>query len=75
MHQRFSKQFVPTFPACVASVSVWFWSKEKKQKGVLVLAMREMKQEPFSRSVTLVPRSLLQNRTETLATQATTFLA
>ena len=30
-----------------------------------------MKQEPFfARSLTLVPRSLLLNRTETLATQA-----
>ena len=51
------------------------------------MAAREMKQEPknestpsplfylitpfFARSLTLVPRSLLLNRTETLATQAT----
>ena len=40
---------------CVASVSVWFRSKERPRKGIF----------GFSR-----PRSLLQNRTETLATQA-----
>ena len=39
------------------------------------MAAREMKREPknapfFARSLTLVPRSLLLNRTETLATQA-----
>ena len=38
--------------ACVASVSVWFRSKERTRNGILV------------------PRSLLLNRTETLATQA-----
>ena len=60
-------------------------SKAKKDRGTgfSVLAAREMKQEPkktlpalllgsfFARSLTLVPRSLLLNRTETLATQAT----
>ena len=51
--------------ACVASVSVRFRSK---------LTEREMKREPFvARSLTLVPRSLLLNRTETLATQAINF--
>ena len=40
--------------------------------GFSVLAAREMKREPFlGPSLTLVPRSLLLNRTETLATQAT----
>ena len=62
--------------ACVASVSVWLRSKERP-----VLAAKEMKREPktlllapfFAQSaLTLVPRSLLLNRTETLATQATT---
>ena len=45
------------------------------------MAAREMKQEPknllapfFARSLTLVPRSLLLNRTETLATQAMTLI-
>ena len=79
--------------ACVASVPVWFRSKERP-----VLAAREMKREPknerggrgrgrfpsflphplptrlrapfFAQSLTLVPRSLLLNLTETLATQA-----
>ena len=52
--------------ACVASVSIWFRSKERP-----VLAAREMKREPFfARSLTLVPRSLLLNLAETLATQA-----
>ena len=45
--------------ACVASVSIWFRSKER-----LVLAAPF-----FARSLTLVPRSLLLNHTETLATQ------
>ena len=48
------------FIACVASVSVWFLSKERPKNGIL----------GFGRA-RLVPRSLLQNRTETLATQAT----
>ena len=39
--------------------------------GFSVLTAREMKQEPiFARSLALVPRSLFLNRTETLATQA-----
>ena len=44
--------------ACVASVSVWFRSKERPSTPF------------FARSLTLVPRSLLLNRMETLATQA-----
>ena len=44
--------------ACIASVSVWFRSKERPSTPF------------FARSLTLVPRSLLLNRTETLATQA-----
>ena len=68
--------------ACVASVSVWFRSKEDREGGFSVLTAREMKRElpptspslllaPFlARSLTLVPRSLLIDRTETLATQA-----
>ena len=31
--------------ACVASVSVWFQSKERQRNGFSVLAAREMKQE------------------------------
>ena len=61
--------------ACVASVSVWFRSKEIPMKGtfgfdrarnVPALSLAPL----FSRSLTLVPRSFLLNRTETLATQA-----
>ena len=38
---------------------------------IFVLIARETKREPFvARSLTLAPRSLLLNRTETLATQA-----
>ena len=53
-------------PAWVASVSVWFRSKERP-----VLDGKEMKREPFfAQSLTLVPRFLLLSRKETLATQA-----
>ena len=55
--------------ACVASVSVWFRSKAR----FLILAVQKMEQEPRNErggSLTLVPRFLLQNRTETLATWA-----
>ena len=53
-------------PAWVASVSVWFRSKERP-----VLDAKEMKREPFfAQSLTLVPRFLLLSRKETLATQA-----
>ena len=89
---------VPREIACVASVSVWFRSKERLGgTGFSVLAAREMKQAPkkesggrgrgfpsflphplsalllalyFAPSLTLVPRTLLLKRTETLATQA-----
>ena len=57
--------------ACVASVFVGFGAKKDRGTGFSVLATREMKQEPFfAQSLTLVPRSLLLNRTETLSTQA-----
>ena len=66
--------------ACVASVFVRFRSKGKPRKGIFGLTEREMKREPnlpaillapfVARSLTLVPRSFLLNRTETLATQA-----
>ena len=64
-----------------ASVSVWFRSRT----GFSVLAAREMEREPtflsnflpglllapfFARSLTLLPRSLLRNRTEKLAARA-----
>ena len=62
--------------ACVASVSVYFRSKKKQGTGFSVLTAREMKREPFfAPSLTLVPRSLLLNRTETIATQASFILA
>ena len=63
--------------ACVTSVSVWFRSKERPRKGILGFGRarneaRALLLAPFfARSLTLVPRSLLLNRTETLATQAT----
>ena len=64
--------------ACVASVSVWFRSKERPRNGILGFGRARNGPLPallltpfFARSLTLVPRSLLLNRTETLATQAT----
>ena len=61
--------------ACVASVSIWFRSKERPRNGILGFGRARnettAKLAPFfARSLTLVPRSLLLNRTETLATQA-----
>ena len=62
--------------ACVASVSVSFRSKERPRNGILGFGRarnetRALLLTPFfARSLTLVPRSLLLNRTETLATQA-----
>ena len=61
-HSIDSNGAVLSFIACVASVSVCFRSKER-----LVLAAQEMKREPKNDSRS---RSLLLNRTETLATQA-----
>ena len=89
--KMWSKLYSHLRVACVASVSVWFRSKERP-----VLAAWEMKREPknerggrgrgkketffptplpalllapfFAQSSTLVPRSLLLNPTETLAT-------
>ena len=62
-----------------------FGAKKDRGTGFSVLVAREMKQEPknesggallltpfFAQSLTLVPRSLLLNRTETFATQAST---
>ena len=55
--------------ACVASVSVWFRSKARPRKATF--GFDPARNAPFfARSLTLVPRSLLLNRTETLATQA-----
>ena len=62
--------------ACLASVYVWFRSKERPWNGIFGFGRarnetRALLLAPiFSRSLTLVPRSLLLNRTETLATQA-----
>ena len=56
-----------TLLPCVASVSVWFRSKERPRNGIFgILAPF------FAQSLTLVPLSLLLNHTETLATQSTT---
>ena len=67
---------LPTL-ACVASVSVWFRSKERPRNGILGFGRARNGHLPallltpfFARSLTLVPRPLLLNRTETLATQA-----
>ena len=62
--------------ACLASVSVWFRSKERPRNGILGFGRarnetRALLLTPFfARSLTFVPRSLPLNRTETLATQA-----
>ena len=60
--------------ACVASVSVWFWSKERPRNGILGFGRtrNETRATPlfYLCHLTLVPRSLLLNRTETLAMQA-----
>ena len=64
--------FLPS-SACVASVSVWFRSKEIPRKGTFDFDRALLLAPLFSRSLTLVwlsPRSFLLNRTETLATQA-----
>ena len=47
---------------------VWFRSKERPRKGILGFGRTR---NETSAILTLVPRSLLLNRTETLATQAT----
>ena len=57
--------------ARVASVSVWFRSKERPRNGILGFGRaRNETRAIFERSLTIVPRSLLLNRTVTLATQA-----
>ena len=53
--------------ACVASVSVWFQSKERQRNRTFGFGRPRNSSLPL----TLVPRFLLRNRTETLATQAT----
>ena len=49
-------------------------TKEIRGTGFSVLATRKMEREPhfFTRSLTVVPRSLLRNCTEALTTQAST---
>ena len=64
--------------ACVASVSVWFQSKERPWDGILGFGHARNKTPPrfFTYAIfravfdSRIPRSLLLNRTETLATQA-----
>ena len=65
--------------ACVASISIRFRSKERPRIGIFGFDWREIKRMPLpalllapfvARPLTPVPRSLLLNRTETLATQA-----
>ena len=52
--------------ACVVSVSVWFRSKDRPRNGILGFGRARNE----TRSLILVPRSFLLNRTETLATKA-----
>ena len=60
--------------ACVASVSAWFRSKERPRNGILGFGRaRNETRAIFERSLTIVPRSLLLNRTVTLATQARSY--
>ena len=63
--------------ACIASVSAWFRSEERPRNGILGFGHARNETRAalvltpfFAQSLTLVPRSLLLNRTETLATQA-----
>ena len=56
-----------SYVACVASVAVWFRSKERPRNGILGFGRAR------NVSLTLVPRSLLLNRTETLTTQAMSY--
>ena len=81
-----SREILQTFVcwglACVASVSVWFRSKKSSWKGTFGFdrGRNETRTKPsrptlllapfYARRLTLVPYSLLLNRTETLATQA-----
>ena len=59
------------FIACV-SVPVWFRSIKRPWKGIFGFD-RARNETRTPRSLTLVPCSLLLNRAETLATQATNF--
>ena len=78
-----------SFIARVASVSVWFGSKKRPWKRIFGFnrAKNLLFSPPpphplpalllapfFARSLTIVPHSLLLNRTETLATQARSFM-
>ena len=55
------------YVACVASVSVRFLSNERQKNGIFGF---DRARNFVARSLAPVPRSLLLNRTETLATQA-----
>ena len=64
--------------ACAASVSVWFRSKERPRNGIVGFGRARNGTRAalllapfFARSLTLVPRTLLPNRTGTLAMTAT----
>ena len=67
----FTKSKTLFFLACVASVSVRFRSKERPRKGIF--GFDRARNETRAKQLTAVPRSLLLNRTETLATQAMFF--
>ena len=53
-----------------ASASVWFRNKERPRNRILGFGHARNETPFFTRSLTLVPSSLLLNRTETLVTQA-----
>ena len=67
-----------TWIVYVTSVSVWFQSKrktEERENATRFKKLPSLLPAPFfERSLTLVPRSFRRNRTETLATQATTWV-
>ena len=76
MQQWFSKQFVPTFLACVASVSVWFRSKERPRNGFAVIGRARNETSTIFRGLWLSYLILCFETTQKrFATQATTFLA
>ena len=73
-YTRIRKAISGTMLACVASVSVWFRSKEWPRNGISVLAAREMKQEPKTesprspRSFTYaIPRAVFDSRSSFFA--------
>ena len=75
--QSLMSYYYPRPPlAYVASVSLWFRSRERPRNEIFSFGrayngIALLRSPFFARSLTLAPRSLLRNRMETLATQAT----